>query len=75
MVVQSLRSNPNYTEVDDLLKDAKAVFIVPQLLKAAFFFGGEGGDGVIMSRFDDGSWSGPAFLRDRQRQLRPAVRR
>jgi lipid-binding SYLF domain-containing protein len=61
VVLQSLRSNPDYSEVDDLMKDAKAVFIVPQLLKAAFFIGGEGGDGVIVSRFDDGSWSGPAF--------------
>ncbi len=26
----------------NIYKDAKGIFIVPQLLKAAFFFGGEG---------------------------------
>ena len=61
VVLKSMRGNKDYTELDSLLKKAKAVFIVPQMLKAAFFFGGEGGDGVILSRMPDGTWSAPAF--------------
>jgi lipid-binding SYLF domain-containing protein len=56
-----LHNNPDYKELDGLMKGAKAVFIVPQLLKGAFFFGGEGGNGVILARLNDGTWSAPAF--------------
>jgi len=38
------------------------VFIVPQLLKAGFIFGGSGGSGVMLSRDkSSGKWSNPAF--------------
>ena len=43
------------------LADAKAVLIFPTLIKGAFFFGGEGGSGVLMTRNGTGSWSYPAF--------------
>jgi len=46
----------------DLLKDAKGVFIAPQILKGAFFIGGSGGSGVFMVRDGTtGRWSQPAF--------------
>jgi lipid-binding SYLF domain-containing protein len=46
----------------DLLKDAKGVFIAPQILKGAFFVGGSGGSGVFMVRESrSGEWSQPAF--------------
>ncbi len=31
----------------DHVKDAKALFIVPQILRGAFIFGGAGGSGVV----------------------------
>jgi lipid-binding SYLF domain-containing protein len=40
---------------------AKGVMIVPALVKGGFFFGGEGGDAVLLTRGPDGSWSQPAF--------------
>ena len=43
------------------LPDAEAVAIFPSLLKAGFFFGGEGGNGLLMKRTNDGGWSAPAF--------------
>ena len=44
------------------LKDSKGVFIVPQLLKAGFIFGGSGGKGVVLIRdAKTGQWSQPAF--------------
>ncbi len=44
------------------LKAAKAVFISPEILKGAFFIGGEGGSGIIMARASNGEWSYPAFF-------------
>jgi SH3 domain-containing YSC84-like protein 1 len=44
------------------LKNAKAVLIVPSLLKAGFVFGGSGGNGVLLARdVKTGEWSQPAF--------------
>ena len=43
------------------LPDAKAVAVFPQVLKAGFFVGGEGGNGVLLAKNVDGSWSEPAF--------------
>jgi lipid-binding SYLF domain-containing protein len=61
VVMKGLRGNKDYAEVDSLLKRAKAVFIVPQMLKGAFFVGGAGGNGVMVSRNPGGGWSAPAF--------------
>jgi lipid-binding SYLF domain-containing protein len=45
---------------------AKAVLIVPQLLKGALLFGFEGGTGVLLVRDEDtGEWSQPAFYKMR----------
>ncbi|MBK1633175.1 hypothetical protein CKO31_20955 [Thiohalocapsa halophila] len=43
-----------------LLDRAQAVFIVPDYARASLIAGAAGGQGVLMSRTDDG-WSGPAF--------------
>ncbi len=46
----------------DLLAKAKAVAVFPQVMKAAFVFGGEGGRGVVIRRTGTG-WSDPVFFR------------
>ncbi len=44
------------------LKDAKALLIVPNLLKAGFILGGSGGSGILVARDEKtGDWSQPAF--------------
>ena len=44
------------------LKKARAVLILPQVIKGALWFGGAGGSGVLMVRDEEkGSWSDPAF--------------
>lgn len=44
------------------LKNAKALLIVPNLLKAGFILGGSGGSGVLVARDKKtGDWSQPAF--------------
>ncbi len=44
----------------DHVRSAKAIFIVPQILRGAFIFGGAGGSGVLIAREGSG-WSQPAF--------------
>ena len=46
----------------ELSKEARAMFIVPQLLRGAFVFGGAGGSGVLLVREEKtGNWSQPVF--------------
>ncbi len=40
---------------------ARAVMILPAIVKAGFFFGAEGGSGVLMARGANGTWGYPAF--------------
>jgi lipid-binding SYLF domain-containing protein len=40
---------------------ARAVMILPAIVKAGFFFGAEGGSGVLLARNANGSWGYPAF--------------
>jgi lipid-binding SYLF domain-containing protein len=46
----------------DLLAHAKAIAVFPQVIKAAFFVGGEGGRGVVSRRTHSG-WSDPVYFR------------
>ena len=43
------------------LPNARAVVICPQVFKAGFFFGGSGGQCVMLARAGNGTWSYPAF--------------
>jgi len=68
LVDQALVTLNNFVAESDMawfrdhLKDAKGVFIVPQLLKAGFIFGGSGGRGVVLLRDPKtGRWGQPAF--------------
>jgi SH3 domain-containing YSC84-like protein 1 len=50
------------SDVRALLAKSKGVFIAPDVLRAAFIFGGSGGSGVFMARTPDGKdWNGPTF--------------
>ena len=62
MVFESFAADSNMGAFDDLIKHAKGVLIVPQVLKGAFIFGASGGSGVFLV-WDDktGKWGGPAF--------------
>jgi lipid-binding SYLF domain-containing protein len=61
ITVDHLKSDKEFGNARQLLARARAVLIVPNLVKAGFFLGGEGGDGVMLARTGKGSWSGPAF--------------
>ncbi|MDB5401690.1 MAG: hypothetical protein QOF70_6982 [Acetobacteraceae bacterium] len=59
-VLNDLRHDKAFGNATQLLRQAKAAFIVPKLIKGGFFVGGEGGNGVLMVR-RHGGWSAPAF--------------
>ncbi len=54
--------DPDSAGFRENLKEAKGLLIVPSLMKGAFLFGVEGGNGVLLVRDEKtGSWSEPAF--------------
>ncbi len=60
--VERLRSaNGQQKAIADKLAQARAVLIVPDLVKGGFLFGAEYGTGVLLTKSKDGVWSGPAF--------------
>ena len=61
ITIQRLIRSPETPQVKALLARAEGVMIFPQILKGAFFIGGEGGSGVMMSKLANGAWSYPAF--------------
>ena len=62
MTLESFSSDSNMGAFNDLIKQAKGVFIAPQVLKGAFIFGASGGSGVLVTWSDKaGRWAGPAF--------------
>lgn len=62
ITLSNLLENPDYHTLQTLLKDAKGALIFPSLLKAGFFFGAEGGSGLLFARNSDGTWGYPAFF-------------
>ena len=61
-VFDSIMKTPDKAIPQDLLAHAKAIAVFPQVIKAAFFIGGEGGRGVVSRRTRTG-WSDPVFFR------------
>lgn len=59
-VLNDLRQDKAFGNAKQLIKQAKAVFIVPKLIKGGFIVGGEGGNGVLMAH-NRGGWSNPGF--------------
>ena len=58
--VTNLKHDPAFGAARSMLQNARAVYIVPKLVKGGFIFGGEGGDGVLLVRTGHG-WSEPKF--------------
>ena len=61
-VVNSFATDPDLEWFREKVVEAKAVLIVPQSIKGAFFIGGSGGSGALVAH-DSGSsqWGYPAF--------------
>lgn len=54
--------HPDMTSLRDRVKEARAVFIAPAFVKAAYIVGASLGKGVLLVRHEEtGEWSDPAF--------------
>lgn len=59
---ESMIVAPEMDALRDLIKDARGVFVSPQVLRGAFIIGVSGGSGVFFARSErPGQWNGPAF--------------
>jgi SH3 domain-containing YSC84-like protein 1 len=59
-VTVDLRHDPAFAQAARMISTARAVYIVPKLVKGGFIFGAEGGDGVLLVRHGH-SWGTPRF--------------
>lgn len=59
--VEAFTIDPEMKWFRDNMANAKGVFIVPQLVKGGFIFGGSGGSGVLLVKGEGNIWSDPAF--------------
>jgi len=58
--VTHLKHDPAFATAARMMDNARAVYIVPKLVKGGFIFGAEGGEGVLLHRTGHG-WSEPKF--------------
>jgi lipid-binding SYLF domain-containing protein len=58
--VSDLKHDPAFATAARMMGDARAIYIVPKLVKGGFIFGAEGGDGVLVKRTAHG-WGEPKF--------------
>ena len=58
--VTDLKHDPAFATAARMMDTAKAIYIVPKLVKGGFIFGAEGGDGVLLRRTAHG-WGTPRF--------------
>jgi chorismate synthase len=61
LTIDDLKRDKEFGNARDLLHRARAIMIVPRFYKGGFFVGGEGGNGVLLTRSPNGGWSNPAF--------------
>ena len=53
---------PDDSIPSNLLQDAQAIAVIPNVVKASFVVGGRRGRGLIAIRGADGTWSHPSFI-------------
>ena len=61
LTVQDIITQTASETPQNLLRKAKGVLVCPGQFSAGFFFGGEGGNCVLLCRAANGTWSYPAF--------------
>lgn len=61
-VLHQILNTPDKGIPDEVLKGAKCIAVVPNLLKGGFILAGQHGRGVATCRLPKGGWSAPAFF-------------
>ncbi len=59
--LQRMESNSAFAELTSALREARGVMIFPRVQKGDLLVGGEGVNGVLVTRNAEGKWSAPAF--------------
>lgn len=63
IVVEEFQADEKFRQLPVYVQNAYAVMVIPNLLKAGFFVGGQYGKGVLLARdLRSGAWSDPAFF-------------
>ncbi|PIW28651.1 MAG: hypothetical protein COW30_06975 [Rhodospirillales bacterium CG15_BIG_FIL_POST_REV_8_21_14_020_66_15] len=60
--VERFTTVPQLADAAKHIATARALVVLPNLVKAGFIAGGEGGNGVLLARSAGGGWSQPVFL-------------
>ena len=61
-VLKEIMMAPDKAIPKDLLQNAHAIAVIPDVIKAGFVVGGRRGEGVIAVKTRDGTWSNPSFI-------------
>lgn len=61
-VLDEIMQAPDRRIPTNLLRDAHAIAVIPDVIKAGLVIGGRRGHGLIVVRGADGAWSNPSFL-------------
>jgi lipid-binding SYLF domain-containing protein len=61
-VLREVMQAPDKAIPQDLLRNAKAIAVIPDMVKAGLIFGGRRGEGLISVKSPDGTWSNPSFI-------------
>jgi len=61
-VLHEVTANPDDSVPPSLLRGARAVAIIPGVVKVGFVIGGRYGSGVLVRHEANGDWSNPAFI-------------
>jgi len=62
-VLQAIQDTPDARIPEQLLRDAHAIAVFPEVVKAGLVFGGRHGRGLVSVRAADGTWSNPVYMR------------
>jgi len=62
-VLQAIQDTPDARIPEQLLQEAYAIAVFPEVVKAGLVFGGRHGRGLVSVRASDGTWSNPVYMR------------
>jgi lipid-binding SYLF domain-containing protein len=61
-VLSDIMQAPDKAIPQDLLRNARAIAVIPDMLKVGFVFGARRGEGLISVKSPNGTWSNPSFI-------------
>ena len=62
-VLAEIQMAPDRAIPHSLMQAARAIAVIPNVIKAGLIFGGRFGEGLVSIKKPDGTWSDPAYIR------------